>query len=140
MAVNSVLDTGTYRTALATGALDRQPMFNAFTPDGVIWPDGIEERADAVVFATGYRPHLPYLHTLRALDHTGMPQHNSGVSTEVSGLGFLGLEFQRSFASNTLRGVHRDAAHVVGELTHRRGTALSGTLAWSPGINRGVRR
>ncbi|UZI27231.1 hypothetical protein [Streptomyces sp. VB1] len=29
------------------------------------------------------------------------------------GLVYLGLEFQRSFASSTLRGVGRDAAYVV---------------------------
>ncbi|WP_283136011.1 hypothetical protein [Rhizohabitans arisaemae] len=29
---------------------------------------------------------------------------------------YLGLEFQRSFASNTLRGVAADAAHIMGPL------------------------
>lgn len=115
---NPVLDTGTYRTALATGVLDQQPMFTEFTPEGVVWADGREERVDAVIFATGYRPHLPYLGALGVLDEAGMPQHKGGVST-VPGLGFLGLEFQRSFASNTLRGVHRDATLVVTALTNR---------------------
>jgi putative flavoprotein involved in K+ transport len=30
---------------------------------------------------------------------------------------YLGLEFQRSFSSNSLRGVHRDAEHVIPPLT-----------------------
>lgn len=68
---------------------------------------------DAVIFATGYRPRRPSLRTLGALDQAGMPGHQGGVSAAVPGLGFLGLEFQRSFASNTLRGVHRDAAYIV---------------------------
>lgn len=111
-----VLDTGAYRDALASGRPDQRPMFTAFTRDGVVWADGRREWVDAVVFATGYRPHLPYLHALGAVDDVGMPRHRQGVSTAITGLGFLGVEFQRSFSSNTLRGVHRDAAHVLAHL------------------------
>lgn len=128
---NPVLDTGTYRTALATEVLDEQQMFTEFTPEGVTWADGRQGCVDAVIFATGYRPHLPYLRTLGAVDPAGMPQHKGGVSTVLPGLGFLGLEFQRSFASNTLRGVHRDATHVVRALTRRRAAP-----AVAPGISR----
>ncbi|MEO3806795.1 hypothetical protein [Nonomuraea sp. B1E8] len=45
--------------------------------------------------------------------------HQRGVSTVLPGLVHPGLEFQRSFASNTLRGVSRDAAYVVGPLAAR---------------------
>ena len=37
----------------------------------------------------------------------------AGISTTHLGLVYLGLEFQRSFASNTVRGVSRDAAYVL---------------------------
>ncbi|EYT56744.1 FAD-dependent oxidoreductase [Leucobacter sp. UCD-THU] len=116
---NPVIDAGAFRAALATGALDQQPMFRSFTSDGVTWASGREEKIDAVIFATGYRPNLPYLDVLGALDQAEMPRHRGGVSTRVPGLGFLGLEFQRSFASNTLRGVHRDATLVVTALTNQ---------------------
>jgi putative flavoprotein involved in K+ transport len=111
-----VVDTGKYRHALETGQLDRRPMFTAFGADGVIWPDGTPERVDTVVFATGYRPHLDYLSPLGALDTGGMPRHSGGISATHPGLVYLGLEFQRSFSSNTLRGVHRDAEHVIAPL------------------------
>jgi putative flavoprotein involved in K+ transport len=42
-----------------------------------------------------------------------MPRHAGGISLTHPGLVYLGLEFQRSFSSNTLRGVHRDAEHVI---------------------------
>jgi len=42
-----------------------------------------------------------------------MPVHAGGISATHPGLVYLGLEFQRSFSSNTLRGVHRDAEHVI---------------------------
>jgi len=54
-----------------------------------------------------------YLGPLGALDTKGMPLHAGGISATHPGLVYLGLEFQRSFSSNTLRGVHRDAEHVV---------------------------
>jgi putative flavoprotein involved in K+ transport len=38
------------------------------------------------------------------------------VSTTHAGLGYVGLEFQRSFSSNSLRGVHRDAYYVIAAL------------------------
>ncbi|MFG2059582.1 flavin-containing monooxygenase [Micromonospora sp. NPDC048930] len=108
----TVLDTGVYRDALASGLLSRRDMFTGFTPDGVIWADGTPEPVDAVIFATGYRPDLAYLKPLGALDH-GAPRQVGGISTTHPGLVYLGLEFQRSFASNTLRGIGRDAAHVM---------------------------
>ena len=108
-----VVDTGKYRHALEIGQLDRRPMFTGFGADGVIWPDGTPEKVDTVVFATGYRPHLDYLSPLGALDGSGMPRHAGGISATHPGLVYLGLEFQRSFSSNTLRGVRRDAEHVI---------------------------
>ncbi|MBG6105918.1 putative flavoprotein involved in K+ transport [Micromonospora vinacea] len=111
----AVLDTGVYRDAITAGLLTRREMFTAFTADGVIWADGTHEPVDAVLFATGYRPNLDYLAPLGALDD-GMPCHVGGVSTTHLGLVYLGLEFQRSFSSNTLRGVGRDASHVVAAL------------------------
>lgn len=68
-----------------------------------------------LLFATGYRPHLDYLSPLGALD-AGMPLHSGGISATHPGLVYVGLEFQRSFSSNTLRGVYRDAGHVISPL------------------------
>lgn len=121
-----VIDTGTYRTALQSGRLEQRPMFTTFTPQGVLWADGTQEHVDAVIFATGYRPHLPYLSALGVLDGAGMPRHHQGVSSVQPGLGYLGLEFQRSFSSNTLRGVHRDAARVVTALSRHQQKARVG--------------
>lgn len=118
-----VLDTGDYRHAVETGRLDRRPMFTAFDGDHVVWPDGACEKVDTVLFATGYRPHLDYLEPLGALAE-GLPLHAGGLSTTHLGLVYVGLEFQRSFASNTLRGVHRDAEYVTAALAaHVRGAA-----------------
>ena len=42
--------------------------------------------------------------------------HVGGISSTHVGLVYVGLEFQRSYASNTLRGVSEDARAVVAPL------------------------
>ncbi|MFF5217672.1 flavin-containing monooxygenase [Micromonospora sp. NPDC000442] len=108
----AVLDTGVYRRAITSGQLARRGMFTAFTPDGVVWSDGTADAVDTVIFATGYRPDVGYLEPFGTVAH-GRPRQVGGLSTTHRGLAYVGLEFQRSFASNTLRGVSRDASHVM---------------------------
>ncbi|MEV2242244.1 NAD(P)/FAD-dependent oxidoreductase [Micromonospora sp. NPDC049891] len=108
----AVLDTGVYRKAITSRQLARRDMFTTFTPDGVVWSDGTTDAVDAVIFATGYRPDLGYLEPLGTVAQ-GTPRQVGGLSTTHRGLAYVGLEFQRSFASNTLRGVSRDATHVI---------------------------
>ncbi|MFD0904558.1 NAD(P)-binding domain-containing protein [Actinomadura sediminis] len=115
-----VMDTGTYRDRFAAGDLDRRPMFTALDGDRVVWADGTRERVDVVLLATGFRPEVGYLASLGALDAEGLPRHRGGLSTVHPGLGFAGLEWQRSFASATLRGVGADARHVLTRLRARR--------------------
>jgi len=118
-----VNDPGAYRQALESGTLERRPMFAALDGDQVVWSDGTAERVDAVLLATGYVPNLDYLAGLGALDGAGMPLHSGGLSLTHPGLVYLGLEFQRSFASNTLRGVAADAEHVIAALAAYAGGA-----------------
>ncbi|MFC3383917.1 flavin-containing monooxygenase [Couchioplanes azureus] len=118
-----VLDDGSYRAAIRAGRPDWRPMFTRLTSDGVVWADGRVEPVDVVLLATGFRPQVAHLAGCvgpdgrGALAGTGYPVHDRGVSITVPGLGFVGLEGQRGIASATLRGVGRDAAHVVQRLT-----------------------
>jgi putative flavoprotein involved in K+ transport len=111
-----ITDSVGFQQALADGLLDVRPMFAGLDGDHVIWNERERERADAVVLATGYRPSLGYLRGLGALDPGGAPLHTGGISTTHLGLVYLGLEHQRSFASNTLRGVSADASAVIAPL------------------------
>jgi cation diffusion facilitator CzcD-associated flavoprotein CzcO len=43
------------------GVYARQPMFARLTPSGVAWDDGREQAADAVLWATGFRPDVAHL-------------------------------------------------------------------------------
>ena len=111
-----VTDSVGFRQTLADGRVDRRPMFIALDGNQVVWSDGQHEPADAIILATGYRPSLDYLRELGALDADAAPVHVGGISSTHVGLVYLGLEFQRSFASNTLRGVSEDARAVIAPL------------------------
>ncbi|MQA10257.1 MAG: SidA/IucD/PvdA family monooxygenase [Pseudonocardiaceae bacterium] len=108
-----VNDDGRYRAAIGAGRPDQRRMFTHIDGDILTWPDGTREHVDTIVLATGYRPELSYLEGLDALAPDGTPWHKRGLSATVPGLGYVGLEWQRSFASATLRGVDRDAHYLV---------------------------
>ncbi|TQM80760.1 cation diffusion facilitator CzcD-associated flavoprotein CzcO [Saccharothrix saharensis] len=57
--------TPAVRDALRTGVLDRRPVFERITEDGVVWPDGTHEHVDAILWATGFRAALDHLAPLR---------------------------------------------------------------------------
>ncbi|MFE2041924.1 NAD(P)-binding domain-containing protein [Streptomyces sp. NPDC059477] len=57
--------TDAVRQGLKDGVLDRQPMFDRITPDGVEWADGRRVDADVIVWATGFRPAIDHLAPLR---------------------------------------------------------------------------
>lgn len=108
-----VLDTGRYRAAIAAGRPDHRPMFASLEADQVHWSDGTNEHVDALILATGYRPALDYITGLNILDTHGHPRHQGGLATALPGLAFVGLEWQRSLSSASIRGVGRDAARIA---------------------------
>ncbi len=57
-----------------------------------------------VIWCTGYRHDFPWIDLDTAFDEHGAPVHARGVSTEVAGLYFIGLEFQFALASASLWG------------------------------------
>ncbi|MCQ6255086.1 NAD(P)/FAD-dependent oxidoreductase [Pseudomonas sp. Q11] len=111
-----VLDDGTYRKALKAGYFNQAAMFTQVTSTGIIWSDGQYEAVDTLVFATGFRPNLPFLEGLPVLDEKGHVAQRNGRAMHIPGLYFVGLPKQRNFASATLRGVGPDAGHLLPHL------------------------
>ncbi len=91
--------------------------------DEILLADGSRFAPDSVVWATGFRPSYTWLH-LPVLDEAGMPIHTHGI-TDVPGLTFLGLPWQRNRGSALLGWVGRDAAllaeHLARPAVARRG-------------------
>ncbi|MDZ3832723.1 MAG: NAD(P)/FAD-dependent oxidoreductase [Sphingopyxis sp.] len=114
-----IIDDGRYRAAIRAHRPAVKPMFERFGQRDVQWADGSSINADAVIFATGYRPSLDFLSGTPAVDRHGHPVHRRGISKTLHRLGFVGLSGQNGFASATLRGVGRDAAYVIQRLLRR---------------------
>jgi hypothetical protein len=71
-----VSGTGVPRTrriaaAISRGILVERCMFAAIEPAGVRWPDDSFTQADAIIWATGFRPELRHLAPLRLREKAG---------------------------------------------------------------------
>ncbi|MGX5697017.1 NAD(P)-binding domain-containing protein [Agromyces soli] len=53
------------------GLLVARPMFDRIESDRVVWDDGAEARADAIIWATGFRPELRHLSPLKLREKAG---------------------------------------------------------------------
>jgi putative flavoprotein involved in K+ transport len=81
----------------------------------VTYADGTEETIDFVVWATGFKPHYPWLQIENVLDQQGRPLHSRGVSP-VHGLYYVGLPKQTCRGSALLGWVGRDAEEIVRQI------------------------
>lgn len=68
--------TDEYRQGIDDGVLVSRGMFTHLTPDGVVFDDGEEVRADAILWATGFRPALEHLAPL------GLREPGGGIRTD----------------------------------------------------------
>ncbi|MCR3723430.1 cation diffusion facilitator CzcD-associated flavoprotein CzcO [Streptomyces umbrinus] len=59
------------RQGIEDGVLDRQPMFDRITPDGLEWDDGRRVTADVILWATGFRAAIDHLTPLRLREPGG---------------------------------------------------------------------
>ncbi len=64
------------RRARERGILDRLPMFDRITPDGVVWSDGRAVDADVILWATGFRAAVDHLAPL------GLREPGGGIRVE----------------------------------------------------------
>ena len=80
-----VSGTGVPRTRRIAAGIDRgllveRGMFSRIESDGVVWADGTKTNADAIIWATGFRPELRHLSPLKLREKTGGLTVASGAS------------------------------------------------------------
>jgi cation diffusion facilitator CzcD-associated flavoprotein CzcO len=71
-----VSGTGVPRTRRIQAGIDRgllqaRPMFTSIEPDGVRWANGAFQKADAIIWSTGFRPELRHLAPLKLREKEG---------------------------------------------------------------------
>ncbi len=65
VSVTGLVRTPEVAAAEAAGVLERHPVFDRITPDGVAWSDGRTWDADVILWCTGWRSALDHLAPLR---------------------------------------------------------------------------
>ena len=96
-----VSGTGVPRTrriqaGIERGVLTPRPMFSSIEPDGVRWIDGAFQKADAIIWSTGFRPELRHLSPLKLREKEGGVSVGSGVSFKDPRVFFAGYGPQAS--------------------------------------------
>lgn len=96
-----VSGTGLPRTRRIQAGIDRgllvaKPMFSSIEPDGVRWADGSFQRADAIVWSTGFRPELRHLAPLKLREKAGGITVGAGSSWKDPRIFFAGYGPQAS--------------------------------------------
>jgi putative flavoprotein involved in K+ transport len=110
---------GVQRVAARTvGARDGQPLLE----------DGKVLDVTNVVWCTGFRHEFGLL-PASVIGADGWPMEDHGVVTVAPGLYFVGLPFQRSFASMLIGGVGRDAAFIARKIAERAGGSAPSSRA-----------
>ena len=108
------------REARERGALKSVRPFDRFTEHGVVWPDGTEERVDAVVWCTGFGPALDHLRPLGVVGPDGRVATTGAAGTRAAGeprLWLVGYGDWTGYASATLIGAGRTARATAAEIS-----------------------
>jgi putative flavoprotein involved in K+ transport len=105
--------------AIASGQVRRVGETIGLEPGGARAAGGELVEVDRIVWAVGFRRALAWLPTLSTDPITAAPAHREGLSTDLDGVGFLGLPCMRTRRSGFLRGFSDDAAAVLRGLGSR---------------------
>jgi cation diffusion facilitator CzcD-associated flavoprotein CzcO len=105
-----VIDVGTI-ALIKEGRISVRPDIRRLTERGAEFLDGMRKDYDAILLATGYRPHLDQLlePASMVLDDRGYPRRH-GREAELPGLFFVGF---RNSATGLLREIGIEAARVA---------------------------
>ncbi len=107
------------KAARDRGDLVAARMFERFTVNGVLWPDGRAEPIDAVIWCTGFRPALKHLQPLGVIEPDGRIQTDGTRAVREPRLWLVGYGEWTGYASATLIGVGRTAQETVARIGQR---------------------
>jgi putative flavoprotein involved in K+ transport len=114
--LGSVVMVPPVKEARERGVLHSVRPFERFTEQGVIWPDGREERIDAVIWATGFQSALDHLRPLNVIAESGEIEVEGTRSVREPRLWLVGYGEWTGYASATIIGVGRTARATAAEI------------------------
>ncbi len=122
---------------LAAAGVDRVARVVAVRDGAPILEDGRSLQVANVIWCTGYRPAFSWI-DLPVFDEAATePQHHRGIVDAEPGLYFVGLFFLYAMSSGFLRGIARDAEHVVKAIALRAQKPVFGRFDRSRAVERG---
>ncbi|AYF73407.1 NAD(P)/FAD-dependent oxidoreductase [Nocardia yunnanensis] len=83
VSVTGLREDARVKAMQARGVLDRHPMFESIEPDGIRWADGTFQRAEVILWATGFRSALDHLAPLRLRGPGGGITMSGRLATQV---------------------------------------------------------
>lgn len=104
--------------AMEAAGVERVSRIDGIEDGRPISADGESLDVANVVWATGFRPHFPWI-DLDVFDENGEPRHTRGVVEEAPGLYFVGLPWLHRLDSSLMGGVDRDAEYVARHVRER---------------------
>lgn len=115
--LGSIVMVEPVKAARDGGRLGSRRPFAGFTPNGVVWANGSEEKIDAVLWATGFKPALEHLRPLGIVNENGRVDVKVTRAAREPRLWLVGYGNWTGFASATLVGVGRSARQTVEEVS-----------------------
>lgn len=104
------------KDARARGVLKARGPFDHLTSDSAVWSDGYQEKVDAIIWCTGFKPNLKHLSTLSINENDEKINTAGPRSLQYPGLWFVGYGDWAGFAAATLIGVQRWAKLTAQEI------------------------
>ncbi|MDJ0314623.1 NAD(P)-binding domain-containing protein [Arthrobacter sp. H35-D1] len=131
MVAKTFFTKGAPLIGISADDIDEAGIIRAEKIDGVrdgnmVTRNGAVIEACTVIWATGYHPDFSWIQGVE-VDEAGYPFHERGISSQVPGLGFLGIPFQYGLTSGLIGGAGRDAIYLARRLQHLEATATSGS-------------
>lgn len=84
VSVTGIPWTPALKAARERGILKRLPMFSEITEDGVRWADGTLQKADVILWCTGFRSSLDHLAPLQIREYNGGIFMSGRLATQVA--------------------------------------------------------
>ncbi len=104
------------KEARERAVFNSEGMFNKLDAQGVVWPNGIAENFDVIIWCTGFGYATDYLSDLVPMDNRGKASTNESKSLDNEGLWFVGYGNWTGYASATLIGINRNVKQTIAQV------------------------
>lgn len=115
--IGNVVMVPSVKEARDRDVLHSRHTFTSINEHGVVWPDGISQSFDVIIWCTGFGFATDHLAGLGITQQGGKAVCEGTRSVDVEGLWLVGYGSFTGFASATLIGVGRSARQTVHEIT-----------------------